>query len=635
MGSLVLPLPVLAIVLAAADAMLVRWAQPWRAAEVGLFFHAYFLWACFGLVALWPARLTLRFLDARSRPWPAPGYDARPWIVLLGWMVLPVAVQATLDGHTALVGLGGLAHARPWLELGGALAGGLAFLALLGRFLANVPGVRTASVGVALAFGAGLSLPSRRAPAPEASNAPHPNLLVLVWDTCRADKLEPYGQTRRTSPHLAELAEQSLVFEDSLSVSTFTFTSHLSLLTGVHPSTHGAHLGNMRFDPARASSSASLLAAAGYRTGAFVGTDVLAGRTGIRTGFEVYDDQVDPGMCDTLAWRCVHALQALAAQFVPALRFNGRPHWIQDFQRPGDEVLARAAAWIRREDPRPWFCFVNLYDVHWPYVPEQGGKQLVRPYDGPVDGFLFRSDRWQPGYAMRAADRQHVDELYEGEVFDLDALVAGFLDGLALERGGTAVLVTSDHGEGLGEGDTWNHDDVREPQVRVPLILRLPEPSPRGARVRAPVSGIDVAPTLLTLAGIEPPAGMEGRSLLDMALQTDAAQPEDTGGEPARERWVDDRDHVRAQDFRCVLYRDTFKLVRFGQGAGARYELYDLASDPAGFTDVQARHPELFARLVARMEERTADGDRGGSDDVRANTGDSASALRALGYAGD
>jgi arylsulfatase A-like enzyme len=625
MGSLLLPLPVLAIVLAALDALLVRWAEPWRPAEVGLFFHAYFLWACFGLLALWPAALTLRFLDARTRPWPARGWDARPWIVLLGCMVLPVAVQATLDPHTSLVGFRGLAHARPWLEVGGLVLGSLAALALLGRGLGGIPGLRTATVGVALALAVGFFLPGR--PPVQSSGAVdgRPNLLLLVWDTCRADKLEPYGEKRPTSPGLAELAEQALVFEDSLSASTFTFTSHLSMLTGVSPTTHGAHLLDMRFDPARASSIASLLSAAGYRTGAFVGTDVLAGRTGLRAGFEAYDDQVDPSVCDTFAWRFVHALQSVASELVPALRFNGRPHWIQDFQRPGGEVLRRALTWIRRDDPRPWFCFVNLYDVHWPYLPEGEGRALVRPYDGPLDGFVFRSDDWQAGYRMSPADERHVNDLYEAELQDLDALVQRFLDGLGLERGGTAVLVTSDHGEGLGEGDTpaldtWNHDDVREPQVRVPLILRLPEPSPAGGRVRTPTSGVDVAPTLLALAGVPIPPGMEGHDLL--------AGP---AGE-ARERWVDDRDHLHVEDHRTALYRGEFKLVRFGVGAGARYELYDLAREPAGFTDVQAQHPKVFAELRTRMEERLGSIAPAASLEGSA---DSAAALQALGYTGE
>jgi len=625
MGPLLLPLPVLAIALAALDALLVRLAEPWRPTGVGLFLHSYLLWAVFGLLALWPAARTLRFLDARSRAWPAPGTDARPWIVLLGWMVLPVAAETTLDASTSLVGFGGLARLTPWLGLGGTLLGGVAVLGLLGRFLGAVPGLRAAVVCVALSLWVGYTRPPTPAPRAPAETSARPNLLLLVWDTCRPDRLEPYDAPRPTSPGLARLADESIVFEDAVSASTFTFTSHLSMLTGVAPETHGAHLLDMRFDPERAASLASLLREGGYRTGAFVGTDVLAGRTGIRTGFEVYDDQVDPSVCETYAWRFVHAVQSLAATLVPGLQFNGRPHWIQDFQRPAGEVLGRAEAWIGNGDPRPWFCFVNLYDVHWPYLPEGEGRDLVRPYGGPVDGFLFRSDRWRDGYRMDADDQRHVNDLYEGEISDLDARVRAFLDGLGLERGGTAVLMTADHGEGLGEGgpggETWNHDDVREPQTRVPLILRLPEPEPWGTRARTPASGIDVAPTLLALAGLAIPEGMEGHDLL-------AFQPE--GG--VRERWVDDRDHLRPEDFHCVLYRGPYKLVRFGYGAEVRYELYDLEQDPSGFTDVQEQHPEVLADLVARMEARS------GAETTRAvgdSASESAAALQALGYAGD
>jgi len=333
-------------------------------------------------------------------------------------------------------------------------------------------------------------------------------------------------------------------------------------------------------------------------------------------------------VCDTFAWRFVHDVQALLARTFPALASNGQPHWIQDFQRPAGDVLTRALAWIRRDDPRPWFCFVNLYDVHWPYLPEGAGQSLVRDYEGPVDGFLFRSDRWQSGYRMTSADERHVADLYEGELFDLDARVASFVLALGLEHGGTAVLMTSDHGEGLGEdsaeGDSgesglWNHDDVREPQVRVPFLLRLPEPAPAGRRVRAPVSGVDVAPTLLALAGLEPSPSSEGRNLL-------AGEPE-----AERERWVDDRDHLSPAEFRCALYRGGFKLVRTGVGAEARYELFDLAADPGATADVQGVHPEVLSGMVARMEARTLS-EAALSTEPGWNPG---AALHALGYAGD
>jgi choline-sulfatase len=241
-----------------------------------------------------------------------------------------------------------------------------------------------------------------------------------------------------------------------------------------------------------------------------------------------------------------------------------------------------------------------------------------------VDGFLFRSDRWRSGYRMTPADERHVADLYEGELFDLDARVAGFLGALRLERGGTAVVMTSDHGEGLGEGDSaegglWNHDDVREPQVRVPLLVRLPEGSPAGRRVSAPVSGVDVAPTLCALAGLEPGWTSEGWNLI-------AGEPE-----AGRERWVDDRDHLSPAEFRCALYRGRFKLVRTGSGMGARYELFDLAADPAGTTDVKGEHPAVAAEMLLRMEERSPAGAPQSEVEGAWNPHE---ALQALGYVG-
>ncbi len=624
MGPLFFPLPVLAMVLAALDCLLVRLEHPWRASDTRLFFQAYYVYAVFGLCALLPAAATLRLWEKLRAGRAIPGTEAaRPWVVLFGWMALPVVAHATLDRYTSLVGFAGLVAPAPWVELGGALLGGFGALLVVGRLLARAPGVRTAAIGALLALAVGLFLPLRPRPARATVDPARPNLLLLVWDTCRSDKLQPYGYERPTTPGLARLSAESLVFEDSLSVSSFTFTSHLSLLTGVLPSTHGARLLDMRFDPERASSIATLLSEAGYRTGAFVGTDVLAGRTGIRAGFEVYDDVVDPPVCDTRAWGLVHDLQALAAGALPFLRNDGRPHWFQDFQRPADEVLARALAWIADDhDERPWFCLINLYDVHWPYLPRgAAGRSLVRPYDGPLDGYLFRSQRWRAGTPIGPEDARHVADLYDGELADLDRAVTRFLDELGLDAGGTAVLLTSDHGEGLGERDTWNHDGVREPQVRVPLVVRLPEMRPNGRRVAGPVSGLDVAPTLLGLAGLEPPAGMQGLDL------TRVEPP------PERERWIEDRDHVDPSDVRVALYRGEKKLVRYGVGADARYELYDLARDPVGTEDAAREAPAEFAELVAELERARANLDA--ADGERVDPGAAADALRALGYAGD
>ncbi len=620
MRRLLAALPFLALVLGAAETVMARAELPWRPRDPALAWQASLLWLALGALALAPAWLTLRLLRRRDRsgPWPPA--------VLLGWMALPIAVHGVLDRHTQLGGATrGLASARTALEVGATLAVGLALLWILARLLRGLRGRALAALAAGAALLAATLLPPRAAaqPAPArdaGAGAGRPNLLLLVWDTCRSDRLQPYGFERPTSPGLADLAQQSVVFERSLSTSVFTFTSHLSLLTGVYPSTHGARLLRMRYDPTRATSIATTLRAAGYRTGAFVGTDVLAGRTGLRDGFERYDDQVDPPVCDTRAWQAVHDVQTLLAARFPGLRNNGEPHWFQRFQRPAGAVLARALAWLREDDPRPWFCFVNLYDVHWPYVPdERAARELVGPYAGAVDGYLFRSDRWRAGQAISEDDRRHVRELYEAEIRQLDGAVSGFLDALALERGGTAVLVTADHGEAFGERDQWYHEDIGEVQVRVPFLVRRPEPAPQGERRRTPVSGVDVAPTLLALAGLPPPEDMEGRDAL--------ALPEDA----PRTLFVEDRDHPDPRDVRIALYEQGYKLVRHGLGSDARYELYDLSHDPGALHDLAAERPDVLARLRALLDVRRAAFDE--EEAQQAADGGLSDALYGLGYA--
>ncbi len=638
MLALLRVLPAIVVVLAAIESVSSRLRLPWRDIGAELFLQAALLWFVFGLLALVPAALTLRIVPKLRR---LADDDARAPFArtacLSAWMVLPVAAHHALDEHVGMASdLSGLREVRAWLDvliavLAVATAVALVFYAqrFWRRSLTALLLVAACGVGAFLPLGPDApGASSVRGSEPSVDTAERPNLLFIVWDTCRPDRLTPYGYDRGTTPHLAEFADSAIVFESAVSTATFTFTSHLTMLTGVYPSTHGARLLSTRFDPRRAQGIATPLRAAGYRTGAFVGTDVLSGRTGLRAGFDVYDDRVDPSVCDTFAWKLVHDLQAVGARFVPALRGNGRPHWFQTFQRPASQVLDAAQAWIEADDPRPWFCFVNLYDVHWPYVPTADGLALVEEYTGPLDGYLFRSDRWSPGYEMQPNDVRHVSELYDGELVELDQVVDRFFDTLDLERGGTAVLLTSDHGEAFGEAGHWSHEDPSEPEVRIPMILRLPEPAPTGRRVGARVSGVDVAPTLLELAGLPLPVDddsvvIEGRSLLG---------PTD----PERLVFVEDRDHLDPRDVRIALYRGPWKLRRWGLGDEARYALYDLRVGEFEGGDVSAAHPDVFAELKLALAERrdALDREEGVWDSTSVLAG-AADGLEALGYTGE
>ncbi len=616
---------VLAVAFGAVDSVLARRALPHRPVEARLFLEAVALWLAYGVAALVPAWVTLRVL-ARLRKEKEKGEAASPGRTVgavVFWTAFPVVGHTALDRFTGEgQNVSGLSSPLPWLVLlltiAAVVAAAWGVAWLLGRVRARLAG----GVALLVALPVGFLFPLSVGASPGARSAAgdKPNLLLIVWDTCRADHVEPYGYERNTTPRLAEFAADALVYEDARSASVFTFTSHLSMLTGVMPSTHGARLLRTQYDPRRARTLPEVLREAGYRTGAFVGTDVLAGRTGIRHGFDVYDDRVDPRVCDTHAWKLLHDVQAVLALAIPALRNNGRPHWIQDFQRPADGVLANALEWIREDDGRPWFCMVNLYDVHWPYLPgEEARDALVREYNGALNGFLFRADGYDKSYEPTAEDARHVADLYDAEIFELDGAVDGFLDQLDLDD--TAVLITSDHGEAFGEAGHWKHEHVFEPQLRIPFLLRLPG-GERAGRVPGPVSGIDVAPTLLGLAGVAAPEEVEGLDLL--------ATP------PAAERLiqVEDRDHLDPTDVRLAIYRGPWKLVRRGLGDARSYVLHDLRNDPVGEVDVAAAHPEVFDELVGILEDLRRELDEIEAQEA-GDLGAQADALRALGYLGD
>ena len=617
MRSLLRAFPVLVLLVAAIETFLVRTELSFRPTDARLFLEAVVLWAGLGLLALIPAAITCLIFARKNEE----GRGAWPPAVLLGWMVLPLVAHPVIDRHTHTGDLRVLQTAQPWLEVGGVLVFMILVVALLSRIGRKLPQPLFGMALVVASIAVGMFLPYRTTPVMQAAaSSDKPNLLFLVWDTCRSDRLGSYGHERPTSPFLDQLADESIVFEDSTSVAIFTFSSHLTMLTGVYPSTHGARMLSMRYNPQRATMLAETLRKEGYRTGGFVGTDVIAGRTGMRYGFEVYDDVVDPMVCDTRAWQLIHDLQVVLARVYPSMRNNGRPHWIQDFQRPAEGVLDNALAWIRNDDPRPWFCFVNLYDVHWPYLPDEKSRQeLVDTEEDNLDGFLFRADDWVKGSPISEADKAHVNQLYEAEIRELDETVADFLAALNLDRGGTAVLVTADHGEAFGEGGAWKHEDIGEPQVRVPFLVRLPEEKPAPERRRGQVSGVDVTPTLLGLAGIEIPEGVEGIDVL-------SDSPEE------RLVFVEDRDHASPYDIRIALYRHPYKLVRTGLSEQATYALYNVVADPLAETDIKEREPAVFRELKGHLEERRSRFDAEEAQ-IKITEGSSEQdALEALGY---
>ena len=341
----------------------------------------------------------------------------------------------------------------------------------------------------------------------------HPSLVLITLDTVRADHLGCYGDRQAVTPWLDRLAGEGARFANVSSAVPLTLPSHTSLLTGLLPPHHGLRNNGAGALRPGTATLATLLAGAGYRTGAFIGAFVLDHRFGLNQGFAVYDDEIE---------REPNADFALEAE------------------RPGREVVDRALAWLAKDDGRPFFLWVHLYDAHAPYTPTPAWslRHPGRPYDGEISGV----DE-QVGRVLEALKRQGLD-------------------------GRTAVAVAADHGEGLGEHGELTHGLLLyEPTLHVPLLLRVPWAlKPRV--VETPLSLVDLAPTLAGLLGHPFPGALDGRDLAPALL---------AGGEPApREVYAETRYPATfGWSPLSALRRRSLKYI-----SAPAPELYDLRQDP-------------------------------------------------------
>ena len=284
------------------------------------------------------------------------------------------------------------------------------------------------------------------------------DLVLITIDTLRADALGFAGNPQAETPRLDELAASGWVFERAYGHSVMTLPSHANLLTGQLPYQHGVRDNAGFVLPAAVPTAAEAFAAAGFRTAAFVAAFPLDARYGLERGFEVYDDSYP----------------------------EGSTHGFAVAERSGADVVRAASEWWQRHEGERRFLWVHLYEPHAPYEPP-------------------------PALADRFAGNP-----YLGEVAAVDLYVGRLLEVVAprIADSELLIVVTSDHGEALGEHGERTHGlFAYEATLAVPLVLwaeRL-----KSARVKAPVRHIDVLPTMLEAAGVGTDAlpDLAGRSL--------------------------------------------------------------------------------------------------------------------------
>ena len=367
------------------------------------------------------------------------------------------------------------------------------------------------------------------------SPPPRPEHVILVTiDTLRADRLGCYGGRDVETPRLDRIAAEGVLAEQASAHVPLTRPSHVSILTGLLPTEHGIRDNVSPAVVPAVPLLAERFRASGFATGGFVSSVVLEGQSGLNRGFDVYADRFEGASGD--------------AQFVNTV------------QKKGEDTLAEATTWLESERGRRVFLWLHLYEPHDPYEPPEP-------------------------YASRYAGR-----LYDGEVAWVDELVGRFDDSLATLgiRDRTLLVVTSDHGEGLGEhGESLHGFFVYQTTLSVPFLVRGPGIA-RGAHLKSTVRLVDVFPSLLELAGLPLPPGaaLSGRSLAG-ALRG--------GPEPAEPVTYAETLvpllHFGWSDLRAVR-EGRWKYIQ-----APRPELYDLETDPDERHDLAAGQASKAAAM--------------------------------------
>jgi arylsulfatase A-like enzyme len=462
---------------------------------------------------------------------------------------------------------------------------------------------------------AGLVAAAGCAPAPRAS------AVLVTIDTLRADHLGCYGYARPTSPHIDALARQGMLFRQARTTLPRTTQSIASILTGRLPKTHGAR-GLFAHLPEANLTLAEALQQAGYATAAVVSNTFLRRGQGFEQGFDVYD--------------------------------NPESRWDAD---SAGAVSDAAIAWLdRAPHDRPFFLWVHYLDPHWRYEPDPSGARAFDPsFSEPftvyqdLDARRYTKGRMIFDPPLTTRQHEHVVALYDGEIAQTDAAVGRLLE--RLDRLGSRLLVvlTSDHGESLGEhGYHFAHGEyLYEQGLRVPLVVRFPGAVAAGAVNDAMGLNIDVAPTLLALLGVDRLQGVEGRPLLVPA----AAGFTVAEGRPFS--WAESdfqlihpenpRYFIRGPRGRWSSACDgRYKLIHIPAQGGEMLELYDLRDDPGESRNLVA--DPAFAEVRRKLlHEVTRFADYGlGAGDVTAPRGGEAGPetlspeeeerLRSLGY---
>lgn len=407
------------------------------------------------------------------------------------------------------------------------------------------------------------------------------NVLLITFDTTRADHIGCYGNTTVATPHLDKLAGEGVRFANAFSSIPLTTPSHSTILTGKYPFGHGVRDNGSFILPKSQLTMAEILADHGYQTAAAVGAFPLMRRFGIDQGFDFFDDHVT---------RYREDLQGEEIQRARNLFFD---------ERRAGEVNDAILPWFEAHADQPFFAWIHYYDPHQPTNPPP-------PYD-----ILY------------------ADDPYDGEIAYADEAIGVVLR--HLERIGvsqrTVVIFTSDHGEGLDQHQESTHSQLLyNTSLNVPLIIRVPA-GPQNMVVEDWVGTVDILPTLLDLLGIRAPDGLHGKSLA--GYLRDGGDKDTPRPMPLYAETLSPRIGHGWGELRSIM-ESPYKLIY-----GPRPELYDLEKDRDELHDLIGEQPALARALEGKLSDLLRRFGQAPEDAFSQIDDEALEMLRSLGYVGD
>lgn len=404
-----------------------------------------------------------------------------------------------------------------------------------------------------------------------------PNIVLISLDTLRPDRLSAYGYARSTSPEIDAWAQESAVlFQNVVTQAPWTLPSHASLFSGIDSVRHGTN--HYRGVPNSVDLLAEILRNAGYTTAAITGGGYLRPQFGFAQGFDRFR-----------YWPEIMAAEEL------------------------DTGLEDALAWLDENQGRRFFLFFHTYEIHYPHRRrEPWFARLADPASlaQPKTDVQMREHKatpdgqWGGNYLVvrRPGSKEHVPGLTADEwklvssMYDSAVAYTDDAVGILLQRlhdlglrGKTLIILTSDHGEALGENDLAGHNYLEDHNVLIPLLIEFPDQRGAGEAIEQQVRAVDVVPTVLELLGLPVSKSVQGQSLLPLVEDPEAPFPDEAFTYAAS---ANAGFGIRQDNRLKYIYNDTAWASALGEE-----KLFDLESDPGESQNVASKNSEQAARL--------------------------------------